>query len=169
MKHQDRLLIGCFDWDKPHVGPCHRFAYRLGIRRVILVALDKVPLICAGTDLARQALLTDAQLAERFEAIHLKRWSNTQQLAQLLASLGSILPLREPSQLGTAAVRCKVLDMTDGVTVRIFRLIETVAVEAVRNGNEKITLESFDADNLVLPLVAMARRTEGRLRRHASS
>ncbi|CDM60307.1 TniB family NTP-binding protein [Rhizobium favelukesii] len=28
----------------------------------------KVPLICAGTDLARQALLTDPQLAERFEA-----------------------------------------------------------------------------------------------------
>jgi hypothetical protein len=128
----------------------------------------KVPLICAGTGLARQALLTDAQLAERFEAIHLKRWSNTQELAQLLASLGSILPLREPSQLGTAAVRRKVLDMTDGVTVRIFRLIETVAVEAVRNGNERVTLESFDADNLVLPLVAMARRTEGRLRRHAN-
>lgn len=128
----------------------------------------KVPLICAGTDLARQALLTDAQLAERFEAIHLKRWTNTQELAQLLASLGSILPLREPSQLGTAAVRRKVLDLTDGVTVRIFRLIETVAVEAVRNGNERITLESFDADNLVLPLVAMARRTEGRLRRYAN-
>ncbi len=128
----------------------------------------KVPLICAGTDLARQALLTDAQLAERFEAIHLTRWSNTQEFAQLLTSLGSILPLREPSQLGTASVRRKVLDMTDGVTVRIFRLIETVAVEAVQNGNERITLESFDGDNLILPLVAMARRTEGRLRRHAN-
>ncbi|MGR9285861.1 TniB family NTP-binding protein [Rhizobium johnstonii] len=128
----------------------------------------KVPLICAGTDLARQALLTDPQLAERFEAFHLKRWSNTQQFAQLLASLGSILPLREPSQLGSAAVRRKVLDMTDGVTVRIFRLIETVAVEAVRTGAEAITLDSFDGDNLVLPLVAMARRSERRLQRQAS-
>ncbi|OAV50579.1 transposase [Rhizobium sp. WYCCWR10014] len=128
----------------------------------------KVPLICSGTDLARQALLTDPQLAERFEAFHLKRWSNTQQLAQLLASLGSILPLREPSQLGSAAVRRKVLDMTDGVTVRIFRLIETVAVEAVRTGAEAIKLDSFDGDNLVLPLVAMARRSERRLQRQAS-
>ncbi|MUO44719.1 TniB family NTP-binding protein [Agrobacterium vitis] len=128
----------------------------------------KVPLICAGTDLARQALLTDSQLAERFEAFHLKRWSNTQELAQLLASLGSILPLREPSQLGSAAVRRKVLDMTDGVTVRIFRLIETVAVEAVRTGVEAITLDSFDGENLVLPLVAMARRSERRLQRQAS-
>ncbi|MBX5241906.1 TniB family NTP-binding protein [Rhizobium sp. NLR22b] len=114
----------------------------------------KVPLTCAGTDLARQALLTDPQLAERFEAFHLKRWSNTQQFAQLLASLESIMPLRQSSQLGTAAVRRKVLDMTDGFTVRIFRLIETVAVEAVRNGKETITFESFDGDNLVLPLVA---------------
>ncbi|WP_312886398.1 TniB family NTP-binding protein [Rhizobium laguerreae] len=128
----------------------------------------KVPLTCAGTDLARQALLTDPQLAERFEAFHLKRWSNTQQFAQLLASLESIMPLRQSSQLGTAAVRRKVLDMTDGFTVRIFRLIETVALEAVRNGKETITFESFDGDNLVLPLVAMARRTEGRLQRHAT-
>jgi len=86
----------------------------------------------------------------------------------LLASLGSILPLRESSQLGTTAVRRKVLDMTDGITVRIFRLIETVAVETIRNGKEAITLKSFDSDNLVLPLVAMARRTEGRQPRRAS-
>lgn len=35
----------------------------------------RVPLICVGTDLARQALLTDPQLAERFEAFHLERWA----------------------------------------------------------------------------------------------
>ncbi|WP_367317091.1 hypothetical protein [Agrobacterium salinitolerans] len=58
--------------------------------------------------------------------------------------------------------------MTDGVTVRIFRLIETVAVEAVRTGAEAIKLDSFDGDNLVLPLVAMARRSERRLQRQAS-
>lgn len=85
--------------------------------------------------------------------MHLKRWSNTQQLAQLLASLGDILPLREAPQLGTAVVRRKVLDMADGVTVRILRLIETVAVEAVRHGRETITSESFDGDHLLLPLV----------------
>ncbi|WP_313903215.1 TniB family NTP-binding protein [Rhizobium leguminosarum] len=108
----------------------------------------KVPLTCAGTHLARQALLTDPQLAERFEAFHLKRWSNTQQFAQLLASLESIMPLRQASQLGTAAVRRKVLDMTDGFTVRIFRLIETVAVEAVRNGKETITLRASTVTTL---------------------
>jgi len=125
----------------------------------------KVPLVCAGTDLARQAMLTDPQLAERFEAFHLERWSADQHLSQLLSSLGAILPLRRASTLGTGAVRRRVMDLTDGVTVRIFRLIETVAVDAIRNGNECITAESFAAADLVLPLVAMTRRAEQQLQR----
>lgn len=125
----------------------------------------RIPLICAGTDLARQALMTDPQLAERFEAFHLGRWSNDRHFAQLLSSLGSILPLRRPSELAVATTRRRVLDMTDGVTVRIFRLIETVAVEAIRNGSERITGDSFASDDLVLPLVAMTREAERQLRR----
>ncbi|QPB24439.1 TniB family NTP-binding protein (plasmid) [Rhizobium sp. 007] len=125
----------------------------------------KVPLICAGTDLARQALLTDPQLAERFETFQLKRWVNDQ---QLLASLGTILPLRRPSDLGSAPVRRRILELTDGVTVRIFRLIETAAAEAVRSGKEAMTLESFDGEDLVLPQVAMAQHTERQLRRQVA-
>jgi len=85
-----------------------------------------------------------------------------------LASLGTILPLRRPSDLGSASVRRRILELTDGVTVRIFRLIETVAVEAVRSGTEAITLESFVGDDLVLPLVAMAQHTERQLRRQVA-
>lgn len=125
----------------------------------------KIPLICVGTDLARQALLTDSQLAERFEALHLAGWSNDRHFAQLLSSLGSILPLRRPSELATATTRQRVLDLTHGVTVRIFRLIETVAVEAIRNGSERITADSFASDDLVLPLVAMTREAERQLQR----
>ena len=58
-------------------------------QRVFLNALRflandlRAPLVCAGTDLARQALLTDAQLAERFEAFHLGRWKNDRAFARL--------------------------------------------------------------------------------------
>lgn len=128
----------------------------------------RIPLICAGTELARQALLTDPQLAERFEAFHLDRWTEDGRVSQLLTSLGGILPLRRPSDLATAAVGRKVLDLTDGVTVRIFRLMETVAVEAVRSGSECITIDSFDGDNLLLPLVTMTRHMEKGLQRRAS-
>lgn len=124
-----------------------------------------MPLICAGTDLARQALLTDPQLAEWFEAFHLKRWSNDRYLAQLLSSLAGILPLREPPDIGNAAVRQRVLELTDGVTVRIFRLIETAAVEAIRGGSERLTLESFTVGELVLPLISMTRYSERQLQR----
>jgi hypothetical protein len=132
---------------------------RIFLNAIRFLANDlKIPLVCAGTDLARQALLTDAQLAERFEAFHLERWKNDARLAQLLASLATILPLRRPSSLATTAIRKRVLDLTHGVTVRIFRLIETVAVEAIRSGAECITIDSFETDDLVLPLVAMTRK-----------
>jgi len=55
--------------------------------------------------------------------------------------------------------------MTDGITVRVFRLIETVAIAAIRSGREMIDDESFTADDLVLPLVSMtvkAHRAAGR-------
>jgi len=74
----------------------------------------RVSLVCAGTDLARQALLTDPQLAERFEALHLRRWANDGRLTQLLASLATILPLRRPSVLETTTIRKRVLELTDG-------------------------------------------------------
>jgi hypothetical protein len=132
---------------------------RIFLNAIRFLANDlKIPLVCAGTDLARQALLTDAQLAERFEAFHLERWKNDARLAQLLASLATILPLRRPSNLATTAIRKRVLDLTHGVTVRIFRLIETVAVEAIRSGAECITVDSFETEELVLPLVAMTRK-----------
>ena len=77
-------------------------------QRVFLNALRflandlRAPLVCAGTDLARQALLTDAQLAERFEAFHLERWKNDRAFARLLKSLAAILPLRRASDLESA-------------------------------------------------------------------
>ncbi|NIJ42814.1 hypothetical protein FHS78_003122 [Parvibaculum indicum] len=141
---------------------------RIFLNAIRFLANDlRIPLVCAGTDLARQALLTDPQLAERFEALHLRHWKNDARLAQLLASLATILPLRRPSNLAAPAIRSRVLDLTDGVTVRIFRLIETVAVEAIRSGAECITMDSFQTEELVLPLVAMTRKVEARLQPRA--
>jgi hypothetical protein len=57
--------------------------------------------------------------------------------------------------------------MTDGVTVRIFRLVESLAIEAIRSQEERITAQSFDAPDLLLPLVAMTRNVETRLMRSA--
>jgi len=131
-------------------------------QRVFLNALRflandlRAPLVCVGTDLARQALLTDAQLAERFEAFHLERWKNDGALARLLKSLAAILPLRQASNLASVEVRSRVHTLTAGVTARIFRLIETAAEQAILSGKERLDLKSF-GDDLILPLVSMTR------------
>ena len=90
----------------------------------------KLPLICAGTGNAKRALMTDQQLADRFEIIELSRWRNDEAFNRLLASFLALLPLRQQSDLLAPAVRKALLDHSDGVTVRIVRLIEAMAIDA---------------------------------------
>ena len=138
---------------------------RIFLNAIRFLANDlRIPLVCAGTDLARQALLTDAQLAERFEAFHLKPWKNDAAFVGLLKSFECILPLREPSDLMSAETRARIHALTSGVTARICRLIEAAAEEAVRTGKERLDMDSFGAD-LVLPLVSMTQTPRSRLRR----
>ena len=40
MQHENSLLVGAFDRDKPHVRPAHRLANRFRIRGVVLSTLD---------------------------------------------------------------------------------------------------------------------------------
>ena len=48
--------------------------------------------------------------------------------------------------------------MTNGVTGRIFRLFEALAIAAIVSGREKIDLDSMRDEDLLLPLVSMERR-----------
>ncbi len=59
----------------------------------------KIPIICAGTEDARIAILTDPNLADRFAAFELAPWRNDHALRQLMASFAGLLPLRRPSRL----------------------------------------------------------------------
>lgn len=66
-----------------------------------------------------------------------------------------------PASAATSpAVRLRVLELADGMTGRIFRLMETVANDAIRNGSGCIAADGFSRQDLVLPLVAMVRRSE---------
>jgi hypothetical protein len=57
-------------------------------------------------------------------------------------------------------VRTTILNLTEGITVRVVRLLERLAVEAIRDGTERITLQSFDTLPIRAPLLSM----EGRRR-----
>jgi Bacterial TniB protein len=52
-----------------------------------------IPLVCIGTHEAKKALMTDQQLADRFEVWELPPWQDNPTLQQLLASFAAILPL----------------------------------------------------------------------------
>jgi hypothetical protein len=115
----------------------------------------RIPLVRAGTADAKRALTTYQQLADRFEAIELPRWHNDEAFHRLLSSFQVILPLKQRSDLVSPAMRRLLLERTDGVTVRLVRLIETLAVEAIRSGSEQINRNSL-LNMINPPLLSMA-------------
>ncbi|WP_424138262.1 TniB family NTP-binding protein [Roseomonas chloroacetimidivorans] len=129
----------------------------LNVIRLLANELE-MPLVCAGTPEARRALLTDNGLADRFESVELPRWTNGVAFRRLLASYNAILPLRRPSDLDQEKLRAALLKASEGITVRIVRLLESLAVEAIRNGSECISLDSLASMPARAPLLSMEHR-----------
>jgi hypothetical protein len=140
-------------------------------QRIILNAIRflandlRIPLVCVGTQEANRALMTDQQLADRFEAAELPAWENDSVFHQLLLSLESVLPLRLPSEFRDPKVHQRILSLTEGVLVRICRLIEMAATEAIRSGQEHIGLALLRDDLVTESLVSI---TDRRTRRVSS-
>ena len=74
-----------------------------------------------------------------------------------------MLPLRWPSEFRDPKVHQRILSLTEGVLVRICRLIETAAVEAIRNGQEQITLALLKDDLVTESLISIADRRNRRV------
>ncbi|MGL4241259.1 MAG: TniB family NTP-binding protein [Beijerinckiaceae bacterium] len=103
----------------------------------------RIPLVCVGTQEARAALKTDDQLVRRFEAFALTPWLNDAAFAALIGSLQRSLPLRRPSQFTALALR-RLVEMTGGVTARVFSVLTELAVEAIRSGAERIEMDPIE-------------------------
>ena len=116
-------------------------------QRIFLSALRflandlRIPLVCLGTNDAKQALMTDQQLADRFEAYDLPAWTDDAAFAQLLKSFGALLPLHKRSELWEPKMRKRILSLTDGVMGRVCRLLENAATLAIKTGTECIRME----------------------------
>jgi len=120
----------------------------------------RIPLVCAGTADAKRALMTDQQLADRFEAAELSPWRNDELFCRFLATYQAMLPLRKRSDLLAAPVRQSIIDLSEGITVRIVRLIESLAIEAIRSGKENIDEESLSTIPFPAPLLSMTESKE---------
>ena len=131
----------------------HVLAGTLAKQRLFLNVLKylsnelQIPLICAGTRDAFNAIQTDPQLSNRFEPKVLPRWTNDTELKRLLISFESILPLKKESNLIENSITNKILAMSDGLIGEISKIIELSTILAIESKIEKITpniLESID-------------------------
>jgi hypothetical protein len=81
-------------------------------------------------------------------------------------SFESILPLRKPSEFRDRKFHQRVLSLTEGVLGRICALLDAAAIEAVRSGEERITLSLLKEELVTESLVSIAdrrtRRASGR-------
>jgi hypothetical protein len=75
--------------------------------------------------------------------------------------MGSILSLNEPSD---KAGTIQILNLCDGVTIRICRLLEAAAIRAMATGRERIDFDVLTDDLATSSLVSIADR---RMRRPA--
>jgi replication-associated recombination protein RarA len=138
-------------------------------QRVMLHALRflandlQIALVGAGTDEAAYALETDQQLLDRFDAVELPPWHDGPEFARLLRAFSGLLPLRNPVPLWEPQFRKRILDLTEGVMVRICRVIESIAVSAIESGTETIAMEML-RDDLISPSLASLSRGRSRRR-----
>ncbi|HEY2856893.1 MAG TPA: TniB family NTP-binding protein [Terracidiphilus sp.] len=134
---------------------------RIFLNSIRFLAND-LPLLCIGTHEAHQALLTDQQLADRFAAFELPHWQDDSAFAQLLKTFAAILPLRSPSDLCQPKLRQRILSLTEGVTVRICRVLEAAAIAAITDGAECIGIATLSDELGARSLVSISDRRRGK-------
>jgi hypothetical protein len=111
----------------------------LSARRAVLALRPS----CYGINEARQAINGDVQLARRFDALSSPRWTADKDFEQLVLAIVRNLPLREPSILTVKGLR-RILQTSGGVSARIFRMLNEVAIEAIETGAERITDDALE-------------------------
>ena len=80
---------------------------------------------------ARQAINGDVQLARRFDAVSLPRWTAGKGFVQFVLAIVRNLPLKEPSVLTVKGLR-RVLQTSGGVSVQVSCMLNDIETGAER-------------------------------------
>ena len=102
-------------------------------------------LVCLGVTDARDAIAGDTQLAPRLNQIVRPRWKADEEFQQLVTAILRSLPLKQPSALSRESLR-HLARIGDGITARVFGILNELAVEAIQVGAERITDEDNDLE-----------------------
>jgi type II secretory pathway predicted ATPase ExeA len=111
----------------------------------------QIPIVCAGTREAFNAIQTDPQLANRFEPKVLPKWTNNIELKRLLKTFESVSPLKNESHLIENSMTNKILAMSGGLIGEISKIIELGTILAIESKIEKITPKILDSIDYVSP------------------
>ena len=105
----------------------------------------QVVIVASGIEDAFNAFNTDEQLSSRFVPEFLPKWRLNQELGSLLMTLERRTPLKQPSGLADTALAQKILWLSEGTIGDICDLVKMAAIGAIRNGDERISVELLDA------------------------
>jgi len=95
-------------------------AQRILLNSLRFLANDLQPHSCVLERLKpKRALMTDQQLADRFEAFELPPWRDDAEFITVLKTLASIMPLHLASDLSESKPSSAFIELDDGVTVRL--------------------------------------------------
>ncbi|GHX66506.1 TniB family NTP-binding protein [Vibrio cholerae] len=101
----------------------------------------EIVIVAAGTMEAHTAIISDGQLANRFEPFVLPHWKLNTEFRKLLATFEKVLPLKEPSQLQSQILSTEIYSMSGGWIGEVDEILTRAAIEAIQSGEEKITLQ----------------------------
>jgi len=112
----------------------------------------QISIILVGTKEALRATNTDEQINNRFKPVFLPKWHYNNEYLSLLASFEKIIPLKKYSSLATnEKIGLKILDLSEGYIGEMVDLLAASAIVAIKNGNEKITLNELSSCNFTRP------------------
>ena len=121
-------------------------------QRVILQLLRylsnelKASLVCLGVMDARDAIAGDTQLSRRLDQIVLPRWKVDEEFHELVSAVLRSLPIKQPSALSSQGLR-HLARISDGVTARVFAILNELAIEAIRAGTERSPMRTSSHGN----------------------
>lgn len=109
----------------------------------------RVPIVGVGTEDAFRALQTDPQISNRFIVERLHKWKIDMNFLRFLASMESIIPLRDPSHLNSKDIATKIYALSEGLIGEISSLLNKAAEYVIKNTqpgqSERITIDALNS------------------------
>ena len=98
----------------------------------------KASFVCLGVADARDAIAGDVQLARRLDQLVLPLWKGDEEFQEMVTAILRSLPLKRPSVLSAQGLR-HLVRIADGITARVFGVLNELAIDAVATGAECIS------------------------------